>query len=334
MLRLVVVCLLGLVVLVPAAYAQEPPRIRDGVSVAGVPVSGLTVDEAAAVVEQSFGDTLRSPVKVHVKSRRFKLRPDDIGLVFDALKTAQRAYDAGVETPPAGDSETELQVDVAPYVKIERGGVKDFVSKVRRKTVRRVRNARLRMTLKHMRMRAARAGRAIRTKQLRPRLRRVIHDPRLDRDFRITRAKVQPEVRRRDLKRRYPTVLTISKSGFRLRLFKRLRWRRTYGVAVGMPAYPTPSGRFSITSKAVNPAWSAPDQPWAGAYRNEVVPGGSAENPLKARWLGITGGVGIHGTGEPWTIGTRASHGCIRMTVPDVVALYPRVPVGTPVLIR
>ena len=61
--------------------------------------------------------------------------------------------------------------------------------------------------------------------------------------------------------------------------------------------------------------------------------GGSAENPLKARWMGIVNGVGIHGTGAPGSIGTRASHGCIRMTVPDVIDLYPRVPVGTPVLI-
>ena len=60
---------------------------------------------------------------------------------------------------------------------------------------------------------------------------------------------------------------------------------------------------------------------------------GRADNPLKARWMGIVGGVGIHGTGAPGSIGSRASHGCIRMTVPDVIDLYPRVPVGTPVLI-
>jgi lipoprotein-anchoring transpeptidase ErfK/SrfK len=50
--------------------------------------------------------------------------------------------------------------------------------------------------------------------------------------------------------------------------------------------------------------------------------------------MGVTDGVGIHGTGEPWTVGSRASHGCIRMRVPDVIALYPRVPVGTPVLLK
>ena len=50
--------------------------------------------------------------------------------------------------------------------------------------------------------------------------------------------------------------------------------------------------------------------------------------------MGITNGVGIHGTSQEWSIGTRASHGCIRMRVADVIDLYPRVPVGTPVLIR
>ena len=85
-----------------------------------------------------------------------------------------------------------------------------------------------------------------------------------------------------------------------------------------------PRGGVSVRNKAVNPAWSAPDSPWAGAYRNETVPGGSAENPLKARWLGIVGGVGIHGTAAEYSIGTRASHGCIRMRVADVIDLYPR----------
>jgi lipoprotein-anchoring transpeptidase ErfK/SrfK len=101
-----------------------------------------------------------------------------------------------------------------------------------------------------------------------------------------------------------------------------------------MPGHATPRGRFSITNKAVNPDWTAPDELWAGAYRNEVVEGGAPENPLKARWLGIVDGVGIHGTDADWSIGTRASHGCIRMRIPDVIDLYPRVPVGSTVLIR
>ena len=84
----------------------------------------------------------------------------------------------------------------------------------------------------------------------------------------------------------------------------------------------------------MNPSWTAPNRPWAGSYAGRTVPGGAPDNPLKARWLGVTGSVGIHGTSESWSIGSRASHGCIRMHVGDVIDLYPRVPYGTPVLIR
>ena len=101
-----------------------------------------------------------------------------------------------------------------------------------------------------------------------------------------------------------------------------------------MPAYPTPSGRFSSTSKQVNPTWSVPNSPWAGELQGTTVAGGSAANPLKARWMGIANGVGIHGTAQEYSIGSRASHGCIRMRVADVIDLFRRVPVGTPVLIQ
>ena len=190
------------------------------------------------------------------------------------------------------------------------------------------------MTVRRMKLRRARMGWSIDQKALAKRLDVLLADPHAARIIRAERKRVPPRVNANDLRKRYPTVVTIDRAHFKLRLFRNLRWRNTYGIAVGAPGYATPTGRFAIQNKAVNPAWSAPDEPWAGAYRNEVVPGGSPENPLKARWLGIVGGVGIHGTALEYSIGTRASHGCIRMRVADVIDLYPRVPIGTPVLIR
>jgi lipoprotein-anchoring transpeptidase ErfK/SrfK len=64
-----------------------------------------------------------------------------------------------------------------------------------------------------------------------------------------------------------------------------------------------------------------------------VIPGGTPENPLKARWLGIFDGAGIHGTTETGSIGSAASHGCVRMLIPDVIELYDQVPVGAPIYI-
>ena len=77
-----------------------------------------------------------------------------------------------------------------------------------------------------------------------------------------------------------------------------------------------------------------PNSAGRGRSPGRSIPGGAPDNPLKARWMGVANGVGIHGTAEDWSIGTRASHGCIRMHVSDVIDLYPRVPVGTPVLIK
>ena len=65
-----------------------------------------------------------------------------------------------------------------------------------------------------------------------------------------------------------------------------------------------------------------------------MIPGGRAENPLKSRWLGIYAGAGIHGTDDVSSLGTAASHGCIRMAVPDVEELYDKVPVQAPVYIQ
>ncbi len=124
---------------------------------------------------------------------------------------------------------------------------------------------------------------------------------------------VVPKVRTRDLRKVYTKVITIDRSSFRLRLFKKLKFLKGYGVAVGLPDYPTPTGLFALQSKQVNPTWTAPNSPWAGEMAGQQVAGGAANNPLRARWMGVDGAVGIHGTGQPWSIGTRASHGCIRM---------------------
>jgi lipoprotein-anchoring transpeptidase ErfK/SrfK len=59
-----------------------------------------------------------------------------------------------------------------------------------------------------------------------------------------------------------------------------------------------------------------------------VIPPGP-QDPIKARWIGITGGAGIHGTLESASLGSAASHGCIRMAIPDVIELFDRVPYGS-----
>lgn len=322
--RIVFATLVSFLLLVPSAGAQS--RIAAGVTVAGTDVSGLTLAEAAVRLYDTFGFRVGTPLSTHVAGRKRAVFPKDLGFVFDVNKSARRAYNAGIK-PHTGT------VDVPLYITYDRKKVTAYAEKIAAEVRREPRDARVNIKVSKIDRVKSRDGRMIDAKALAEAVGAALADPALDRIVKPKLKVLRPKVTTAGLAKAYGTIVTIDRGNFKLRLFKGLKLSKTYGVAVGMPSYPTPTGRYTIANKAVNPAWTAPNSPWAGAYANEVVPGGSAENPLKARWLGIVNGVGIHGTGAPGSIGTRASHGCIRMTVPDVVDLYPRVPVGTPVLI-
>ena len=145
---------------------------------------------------------------------------------------------------------------------------------------------------------------------------------------------IQPKVTGEELADRYPIVLTVDRGGFRLSLFKDLKRVRVYPIAVGQAGLETPAGLYKIQNKAINPAWHVPNSPWAGSLAGTVIPGGAPNNPIKSRWLGVYDGVGVHGTDARGSIGSTASHGCIRMLVEDVEKLYEQVPVGTPIFIH
>lgn len=330
--------LLTVAVGVPVASAQTPPpppeeRIRAGVTVSGVDVGNLTVAEATARLEQTLAPVLESNVVVRAAGRRFALKVSALRFDFRADRTALRALYAGQAAPPAADG-TLPPASATPSVAYKRKPVWRFARRTARAVRIEPRDARIRITVRKIIKRKGRKGRELAVRPLVKAIQAALADPAAARDIRGRTKRVRPKVRTKELRRVYPSVITIDRSSFRLRLFKRLKLAKSYGVAVGLPAYPTPAGRFAIQSKQVNPTWTAPNSPWAGELAGQQVAGGAPNNPLKARWMGVSGAVGIHGTGQPWTIGTRASHGCIRMTVSGVIDLFRRVEIGTPVLIR
>jgi lipoprotein-anchoring transpeptidase ErfK/SrfK len=318
------------------ASAQTPPppeeRIRAGVTVAGIDVGNLTVAEATVRLEQALAPLLGQDVVVTAAGRRFRLKMAAIKYRFRADRTALRALYAGRAAPPAPDG-TLPPASATPSVAYKRKPVWRWVRKTAKSLRVAPRNARVEMTLTRMIKHPAKPGRALDADPVVKAIQATVADPALPREIAATLHKVQPKIRTRELEKVYPTVITIDRAHFRLRLFKGLKFVKGYGVAVGQPAYPTPTGRFAVQSKQVNPVWTAPNSPWAGEMAGQSVGGGDPSNPLKARWIGVAGSVGIHGTGEPWSIGTQASHGCIRMTVSDVIDLFGRVAIGTPVLI-
>ena len=105
-------------------------------------------------------------------------------------------------------------------------------------------------------------------------------------------------------------------------------------MAVGQAGFETPPGLRHVLYKQRNPSWTAPNRPWAYPYQGQTFPPGDPRNPLREWFIALGDGIGIHGTSEEWTVGTSASHGCLRMHAADVDQLAPLVPVGSPVLIR
>jgi hypothetical protein len=296
--------------------------VRDGVSVVGVDLSGLTRAQARRVLTERALPPIQRRFEVRVGRRLFVLTTGRLRLRFSETATARRAMRA-----KAGQA-------VRPVISFRARSLAAFVRRATAATHVPARNASMRIGVRRIATRRAARGRRLRPARLGRAIRARIESPLRGRALRPRRARLRPGVTLPELRASNPVVLTIDRSGYRLRVFRRLRYARSYGIAVGAAGTETPTGLYRIQSKQVNPAWHAPNRPWAGSYAGKTVPGGAPDNPLKARWLGVAGGVGIHGTAEPWSIGSAASHGCIRMRVSEVIDLYRRVPLGSQVLIR
>jgi len=331
--RLAAAGLLALALLPAGARAQDAPRVAQGVSAAGVDLSGLTLGQAVARLDERLAATAGRPVVVHVAGRRSALDARTAKLSWDTRAIATAALAATpAPTPPGGGAAADTLIPVR--LRHSALAVRAFAAQVAAQASRAPRNAFVHLGIRHQRLHRARLGFTVDAVALAAKVDAALGA--VDAPHAITQRvrTVYPAVNADDVLREYGTIITVEKATFTLRLFKRLKLVKRYPVAVGQPAYPTPVGHFHIQDKQVNPVWSVPNSPWAGELGGTTVSGGSAANPLKARWMGITDGVGIHGTGEDWSIGHAASHGCIRMHVADVEDLYPRVPVGTTVIIH
>ena len=312
--------------------------IAEGIAVGGVDVSGLDRAAATDVLSSELVGPLTEPVVVRFGDERFTLtaqvarvRADVDAMVDEALRRSRRGtLLARSWRRLTGGS---VEADLEPNVRFSDRAVRNLVERVARNVDRRARNADVRFTAGGLERVRSRTGLKVRRTDLRRRVERALLRP--DRDGRRIRARVRrttPKVTTREVARRYGTVVHVSRGSYTLRLYKKLKLVRSYRIAVGEAGRETPAGLYDVQNKAVNPAWTVPNSDWAGALAGRVIPPGP-ENPLKARWLGIYDGAGIHGTDQRASIGTNASKGCIRMLVEDVVELYDRVPVGAPVYI-
>jgi lipoprotein-anchoring transpeptidase ErfK/SrfK len=280
------------------------------VRVAGVRVGGLRPADARAAVELAF----RRPLTVVVDRNRLQLDPRKFAAAYAATAVAR----ARVSKPGA---------NVQLVVAVRGAPLRAWVAKVARRFGRPPVDATLSFRNARPVIRDDRPGRALDAKRLTVQLVAALRaNSRLPVRMR-TRA-IEPQVTGDS----FAESIVINRSSNRLYLYDGTRRSRTFPVATGQSIYPTPRGRWHIVVKWKNPWWYPPVQDdWAKGLK-PVPPGPS--NPLGTRWMGLDApGVGIHGTDAPGSIGYSASHGCIRMQVPDAEWLFEHVDIGTTVYI-
>jgi lipoprotein-anchoring transpeptidase ErfK/SrfK len=219
-------------------------------------------------------------------------------------------------------------VEIPLRLTYSRSAIRNFVATIAAALHLSPGGARLAYRPSDIRASPGRTGREVQARLLRSELAAALIDPRRPRELAIPVRAVAPSVTAADLSRRYPRTILVDRAGFWLMLYKHLRLAQSYPIAVGMIGLETPAGLYH---KQIDPWWAVPNSAWAGALAGRLIPPGP-QDPLKARWLGFDGAAGIHGINpsEYSPIGHDASHGCIRMTIPDVISLYDHVSVGPP----
>ncbi len=324
-----------------AVYAYDQSKrdtIAEGVRVNGVAVGGLTAPQAEHKLRGRLLTPLNRPVRVTYGSHHFTLTPRQAAIGIDIHGTVAKALARSQSGNMFSRTWRELRgeplnAELAADVSWSRPAVKRLIARVQRKVDRPARDATLDLSKGEVDPTPSRNGVRVRYVTLAKAVEHTLLDARAPATVRARTKVVKAKVTTGQLAKKYPAIIIVNRGAFKLTLYKDLKLKKSYGIAVGQVGLETPAGLYHVESKAVNPAWHVPNSAWAGDLAGKVIPSGDPGNPIKARWLGIFDGAGIHGTNVDGSIGTAASHGCIRMHIPDVIELYDQVEVGAPVYI-
>ncbi len=295
-----------------APAAEQTHTIPPEVTVAGLLVGGLSAEPARTAIEAAFA----RPITVVYGNRQSTIDPAQLRARIDidaALGSALTATPrSAIALPVAYSQARAARVVAALAQRVDRPALAPRVTGA---------------TAAGPEFTPAKPGLAVDVQAMQAALGQLLGDG--------TRAPLQLLTRPVPAQRtiaNFGPVIVVTRATNTLRLYDGHKLVRTFPVATGQAIYPTPAGVWRIKDKQRDPWWYPPTyDAWAKGLK-PVPPGPS--NPLGTRWMGLNApGVGIHGTDAPTSIGYSASHGCIRMHVPDAEWLFEHVRVGTPVVI-
>jgi hypothetical protein len=335
--------LFGLVVVLALGmYVYDHGRrdqIAKGVRIDGIDVGGLSASAANARLQRTVAVSMEHPVVVSSHGKSWRITPRDAGVAVDVAGTVAEAVNASrtgsiFSRTWRGLFGGNVNKDVPLRVSYSHRAVRSFTAQVGAAVNTAPRDATVEPGASGLTQVPDRIGVAVEQKRLIARLAHALTGPSAKRIVTVPTLTRKPAVTTSELVAQYPAYIVIDRANFKLLLYQHLKLSSTYEIAVGMQGLETTAGLYHIQWKQTDPPWYVPNSPWAGALAGKTIPPGP-EDPLKARFMSFNGGAGIHGIdpSEYSSIGHDASHGCVRMRIPDVIALYSRTPVGTPVYV-
>jgi lipoprotein-anchoring transpeptidase ErfK/SrfK len=324
-----------------ASYLYDRSRsdlITPGVMVAGIDVGGLRAPAARARLAAGLHAARDRVIVVRYRRTRFTLTAARARLTANVDAATAAALHASRGGWFFGRAVNGLLGDrvatqIAMPVTYSHQVVNVFVDRVQHAIDRPARDASVSIGSGQLATVPSARGAVLNAAALRSEIDRALQASAPRTTIRPPVRELKPRVSTEMLAARYPTYIIVDRPAFILRFYQRLRLAHSYSIAVGRSGLETPAGLHHVLDKQVNPSWHVPHSAWAGSLAGKVIPPGPGD-PLVARWMAIDDvGDGIHGTDEPSSVGSAASHGCIRMLVPDVIQLYSLTPLGTPVYV-
>jgi len=316
-----------------AAFANDAfarAHLLPGTRIGGVYVGGKPLTEAEQKLTSTFVDPLHEAMVIAAGDVSTETTPWDLGMRVDVRRVLHETYErqqrlslwqrvrAWVRGVKASDKTVDPLLDKPMLMKT--------VNDIARRVSRPVQDASLSFDGGKLLIVPDRTGRKLDVNEAAKRLTAALTDG--VRNVQLPVQQTFAQHRTSD----FANVIVVRGGSNVLDLYQNGSLAKSYGVATGQPAYPTPMGQFFIVSKQVDPVWINPHSSWSVGMP-EYVPAGP-NNPLGTRAMQLDAdAIYIHGTPEDGSIGSHASHGCIRMHMSDAEDLFGRVHVGTPVLI-
>jgi lipoprotein-anchoring transpeptidase ErfK/SrfK len=318
-----------------AAYRYDQAsadRILPGVTVGGVDVGGMTRADAVAAVQAAADEVLAEPLTVRAGGKSWTVTPAELGRTADVGAAVDRALEASASVGfvtrvwhRLRDESVDISVDVS--FGSSGSGIGTFVSTVQEDVAQAAHDASVAVVEGEVTFVHSRPGRALGTNVSSARLLAALDEGATS--VRLPIKTVRPKVPDSKIGKTIVVDRTLNVLSF----YDSFELAKTYHVATAAAGYVTPAGEWTVVDKQENPTWTNPAPDTWGADLPASIPPGPG-NPLGTRALYLNAsGIRIHGTYDVGSIGTHASHGCIRMLMSDVEELYPLVPIGTRVIV-